>query len=98
MNRRSSPFSRSRSPIPGWFASRFSIRSVRVAPDASTAFSPPVYVRRIVGIRTSIDIASSVSLVRSAGRRRVLDELDVLFGDDPVDDSVGPELHRALTI
>jgi hypothetical protein len=40
--------------MPGWFDSRSSISAARVAPLASTAFSPPVYVRRIVGIRTSM--------------------------------------------
>ncbi len=43
--------------MPGWLASRSSMRALRLAPSPLTAFSPPVYVRRMVGIRTSMAMA-----------------------------------------
>ena len=45
-----------RSLMPGWLASRLSIRPLSVAPSASTALAPPVKVRRMVGMRTSMAI------------------------------------------
>src|ERR1700710_2312123 len=41
--------------MPGWFASRSAMTSWSVDPSALTCFSPPVWVRRIVGIETVAD-------------------------------------------
>ena len=46
--------------------SRSSISSASVSPAPSTAFSPPVYVRRIVGMRTSMAIGVLPRLVWAA--------------------------------
>src|SRR5690242_2535167 len=80
--------------MPGWLASRSSMSAARVAPFASTAFSPPVYVRRIVGIRTSM----AMVLLSACDLMRLVGDLDRLLGDLAVDDPVGPELHRSFTI
>src|SRR4051794_32400371 len=45
---------------PGCRASRSANRSASVAPLPSTCFSPPVYLRRIVGMRTETDMAQSL--------------------------------------
>src|SRR4051794_9212701 len=95
----SSLASRSRSLRPGWLASRSSISAASVSPVASTAFSPPVYVRRIVGIRTSMAMvllsACGLGVVVFA---RLVGDLDLFFRHRAVDDPVGPELHRTVAI
>src|SRR4029453_8330672 len=95
-NRRRSPLSMRRSLIPGWFASRSSMSALRLAPSPFTAFAPPVYVRRMVGIRTSMAIRHS-SLGDSARVQRGHDG-DLFLGHPAVDDSVGPELHGPVVI
>src|SRR5918994_1797481 len=97
MKRRRSPSSTSRSLMPGWSESSESIRELRLAPSALTAFSPPVYVRRMVGIRTSMAMSASAPHLVSARRETGYDG-DLFLGHGTVDDSIRPELHRPLVI
>src|ERR1700750_3376260 len=86
-NRCSLPLSTRRSDIPEELDSRSLIPAWRVSPLAETRFSPPVWVRRMVGIDTEID------MVRHSFQALVLlDDLDGLFGDDAVQDAIAAQL------
>src|SRR3954468_7035444 len=54
-----------------------------VSPPPSTAFAPPVYERKIVGIRTSTAI---------------IDDFDFFLGYVPVNNSERPKFHRAVDV
>src|SRR5690606_35185851 len=88
--------------MPSWFFSRSSMTADSVAPSAWTARSPPVWGRRIVGMRTSTAmsgftfgfgdwIGSGVAAVIGV----TVDDANFFLGDLTVDDPVGAELHLA---
>src|SRR5690242_7561668 len=84
--------------MPPWFASRLSITSASVVPLASTVFSPPVWVRRMVGMETVTAMETSARerdlLLGQRLRRRVVfrHDVDRLLGDLAVHDAERPQL------
>src|SRR5690606_13642989 len=87
-----------RSLMPSWFASRSSIRADKVAPSAVTARSPPVWGRRIVGMRTSAVMSGFTFGVGGGGSGAVIgvtvDDANFFLGDLAVDDAVRAEVDR----
>src|SRR3569833_3423355 len=86
--------------MPAWRDSTSSMTSRTVAPFASTDFSPPVWVRRIVGMETVTAMGSYLRWVLTRRRRwrgglfrrNSADDLDRLLGNLGVHDPVRPEL------
>src|ERR1044072_2669017 len=85
-----------------WRDAASSMGSRTVAPVASTDFSPPVWVRRIVGMETVTAMGSYLRWVPTRRRRwrgglfrgDSADDLDRLLGDLGVHDPVRPETDR----
>src|SRR4249919_1908947 len=71
--------------------------SCNVAPSPCTAFSPPVNVRRIVGILTSTDIEFLLYawlLLPTIGLRGLFRDVDLLLRDHTIDDAEGAYADR----
>src|ERR1700709_250605 len=80
---------------PAWRDSTSSIASRTVLPAASTDFSPPVWVRRMVGMETFTAMVLpplGCCWWQTFGRSLLFHDLDRFLGDDAVHDAVRPEL------